>query len=63
MSLIVLLVVLIVFGFFLWWFHTLPIDPKIRWLITTVVVVVLVLLVLQQFGIWEAVKGVKVPHI
>jgi membrane protein YdbS with pleckstrin-like domain len=63
MSLIALLVVLIVFGVFLWWFHTLPIDPQVKWIITAVVIVVLTLFVLNAFGVWEEIKAVRVPKI
>jgi len=63
MSLIALLVVLIVFGVFLWWFNTLPVDPKIKWLVISVVVLVLIIFVLNAFGIWEDIKAVRVPKI
>ena len=63
MSLITLLIVLIVFGVFLWWFHTLPIDPKVKWIITVVIIVVLTLFVLNAFGVWEEIKAVRVPKI
>jgi len=63
MSLITLLIVLIVFGVFLWWFNSLPVDPKVKWIINGVVVLVLLILVLAAFGLWDEVRAVKVPKL
>lgn len=63
MSLVALLVVLIVFGVFLWWIGSLPIDSKIKYLITAVVVLVLIVFVLHAFGVWEQIISVKVPKV
>jgi hypothetical protein len=63
MSLIALLVVLVVFGIFLWWFHTLPIDPKVKWIITSVVIFVLIIFVLRAFGVWDEIRAVQVPKL
>jgi|GEM_PF-7034133 len=63
MSLITLLIVLIVFGVFLWWFNSLPVDPKVKWIINGVVVLVLLILVLAAFGVWDEVRAVKVPKL
>jgi hypothetical protein len=63
MSLIALLVILVVFGVFLWWFHTLPIDANVKWIITAVVLLVLLIFVLNAFGVWGEIKSVRVPQL
>lgn len=65
MSILLLLVILMAIGVALWFLNrsTVPVDPKIKWLINLVLLVCAVLIVLYAFGIWDAVKGARVPRI
>jgi len=65
MTVIGLIVVLLFLAGILWLVNTkIPnLNPVIRWIINAVVIVVAVVLVLVAFGVWDEVKGVKVPKI
>lgn len=65
MSVIGLIVVLLFLAGILWLVNTkVPnLNPTIRWIINAIVIVVAVVLALQAFGVWDEVRGVKVPKI
>lgn len=65
MSVIGLIVVLLFLAGILWLVNAkIPnINPTIRWIINAVIIVVAVVLVLAAFGVWDTVRGVRVPKI
>ena len=65
MSVIALVLILLFLGGLLWLINCkIPgLNPTIKWLINAVVIVVAILLVLSAFGVWEQVKGVRVPRL
>jgi len=65
MSVIGLIVILLFLAGILWLVNSkIPnLNPTIRWIINAVVIVVAVVLVLASFGIWDEVRGVKIPKI
>lgn len=61
MSLISLIVAIVVVGILLWAINSyIPMDDKIKKILNIVVVVVLVLWILQAFGVWGYLSGVRV---
>ena len=63
MSILALLLILVLMGVLLWAIKTyLPVDDKIKQLITVVVVVIAVILVLQAFGVLAYLQNVMVPR-
>ncbi len=64
MSLLGLIVILACLGIGLWALKKwVPMDPSMQNIITIVVVVVAVLLVLNAFGVIDAIRGVQVPRV
>ena len=64
MSLLTLFLVLICIGVVVYCIHRfIPMAPPIKNLITIVAVVVCALLVLNAFGIIDALRGVQVPRV
>jgi hypothetical protein len=62
MSLVLVVIVLIAIGFLLWALETkMPwMDATIKRIIEIVIIVVVVIWLLQLFGVWGAIMGVKV---
>lgn len=61
MSLISLIVAIVLVGVILWAVNTLiPMDEKIKKILNVVVVIVLVLYLLQAFGVWGYISGVRI---
>ncbi len=64
MSLLSLVIALVVVGVLLWCVnHFIPMDGRIKTVLNIVVFVVMGLLVLQAFGVVDAIRGVRVPRL
>lgn len=63
MSLVLLIVVLVVIGIALYYLNQWPLDGTIKWLIRAVLIIAALFLILQAFGVLDAIRGVKVPRI
>lgn len=60
MTLLGLIVVIVLVGFLLWVINTfVPMEPKIKMLLSVVVVLVLVLWLLQSFGLLGPIGAVR----
>lgn len=63
MSLLTLIVAIAATGVILWAINKfLPMDARIKMILNVVVIIVLVVVVLNAFGIIDAIRGVKVPR-
>ena len=63
MPLLYIVGLLIVVGVLLWLVNTyIPMDPKIKGILTAVVVIVLVVYLLQVFGLLGTLEGIKIGH-
>ena len=63
MSLLTLLVALVATGVILYAINKfVPMDARIKMILNVVVIICLVVVVLQAFGIIDALRGVKVPR-
>jgi hypothetical protein len=64
MSLLSLIIILVVLGVGLYLLRTyVPMDAKIMQIITIVVIIVALLLVVNAFGLLDAIRGVQVPRV
>jgi RsiW-degrading membrane proteinase PrsW (M82 family) len=64
MSVIALILILVVLGVVAYFVNTsAKINGTFKWLINAVLIVVAVLLILTAFGVWDELKGMKVPKI
>lgn len=64
MSVMVLILILVVLGVVAYFVNTsAKINGTFKWLINAVLIVVAVLLILTAFGVWDELKGMKVPKI
>lgn len=65
MSLLALCVVLIAVGVLLYCFNTYVtvIDARIKQIINVIVIIAVVLFVLDAFGIFDLVRGIRVPRV
>jgi len=64
MSVIGLIVILLFLGAVLWFVNSrAKIGGSLLLIINIVVVVIALILVLQAFGIWDELRGLKVPKI
>lgn len=65
MSVIGLIVVLLFLAGILWLVNAkIPnLNPTIRWIINAVLIVIAAVITLAAFGVWEEVKGIRVPKI
>lgn len=64
MSLLALVIILICLGVLLWAVKAyIPMDESLRKIVTIVVVIIAVLLVLNAFGVIDAIRGVQVPRL
>lgn len=64
MSVIGLILILLVLAGIYWLVnYKLPAPNPIKWIINLVLIVVAVLLVLMAFGVWDEVRGMRVPKI
>lgn len=64
MSVIGLILILVVLGIAAYFVNTsAKINATFKWLINLVLIVVAVLLILSAFGVWNELKGMKVPQI
>lgn len=61
MPLIQVVVALIVIGFLLWLVNLIPMAPPIASILNAVVVIAVVVWLLQVFGLWHYVMGVRTP--
>lgn len=60
MPILNILLVLIVVGVVLWLVNTyIPMDGKIKKILNIVVVILLVIWLLQVFGLWDSLKGLR----
>lgn len=61
MPLLTILVVLVVAGVVLWLINTyIPMDRKIKNILNAVVVIIIIIWLLRVFGVWDALKTMKV---
>ncbi len=64
MSILALVVILVFLGIVAYLVRTSgKITGTFKWIIQAVLITVAVLLVLYAFGIWDAVRSMKVPHL
>lgn len=65
MSVLVLVLVLCFLGGLLWMVKYLfpTINPTLYKIITVAIIIIAILITLSAFGVWEQVKGVRVPKI
>lgn len=66
MSVLALIVILLALGVAYWLVNVkfgAAIGNPFKWLINIVLVVVAIVLVLMAFGVWDEIRGVKVPQI
>lgn len=65
MSVIGLIVILLFLAGVLWLVNTkIPgLNPTIKWLINAVIIVIAIILVLVAFGVWDEVRGIRVPKV
>lgn len=65
MSVITLIIVLLFLAGVLWLVNSkIPgLNATIKWLINAVIIVIAIILVLVAFGIWDEVRGIKVPKV
>ncbi len=64
MSVIALVLILCFLGLVAWFVnYKTPIGPTFKMIINIVLILVAVILVMVAFGVWDQVRGVKVPHI
>jgi heme A synthase len=64
MSILTVALVLIVVGILLWAVNTyVPMDPKIKQILNVVVILMVVVWLLGVFGLFDALRGVKVGKV
>lgn len=64
MSVLALVLILCFIGVLAWFVNTkVPLNPTIKLIINIALVVIAILITLSAFGVWQEVKGVKVPQI
>jgi hypothetical protein len=61
MPLIQIVIALVVIGFLLWLINLIPMAPPIATILNAVVTIVVVIWLLQVFGLWHYVMGVRTP--
>lgn len=61
MSLISLIVAIVVVGLLLWAINSfIPMEERIKKILNVVVIIILILWILQAFGVWGYLSGVKI---
>lgn len=64
MSVLALVLILCFLGVVAWLINAkAPIGPTFKMIINIVLIVVAIILCLSAFGVWDEVRGVRVPHI
>lgn len=64
MSLLGLILICVAIGVGLWALNQyVPLDPTVKKILNIVVILVLVLIVLSAFGVFDILRGVRVPHL
>lgn len=65
MSVLGLIAALLFLGGVLWLVNMkIPnLNPTIRWIINTVVIIIAIVIALVAFGIWDEIRGMRVPKI
>ena len=64
MSIIGLIAILCILGLAAWLVNTkLPMSATIKLIINIVIVVIAVLLCLVAFGLWDEIRGMRVPRL
>lgn len=64
MSVIALIFILAFLGVAAYFVNTASkITPTFKWLINAVIIVVAVFLILMAFGVWDEIRGMKVPRV
>lgn len=64
MSVVALVFILLFLGVVAYFVNTsAKLTPTFKWILNTVLIVIAVLLVLMAFGVWDEIRGMKVPKV
>lgn len=64
MSVVALVLIICFLGGIAWLVNAkLPIGPTFKLVINIVLIVIAIIIALSAFGVWDEVRGVRVPHI